>query len=116
MKPALNRALRSLTCLAAMLGNFSLANAAEETVGTTQSSPSVQTSSEKDEVRELKQQLADQQKQIEELRIMLLNQQKQISEAAKATSTAPAETVQAAALSTPVSTSLTGKGIGEVAS
>jgi hypothetical protein len=99
-----------------MLGNFSLANAAEETVGTTQSSPSVQTSSEKDEVRELKQQLADQQKQIEELRIMLLNQQKQISEAAKATSTAPAETVQAAALSTPVSTSLTGKGIGEVAS
>src|SRR5262245_48444667 len=42
-----------------------------------------QSAAQKDEMQELKRQLAEQQKQIEELRLLLLSQQKQIEKAGK---------------------------------
>ena len=115
MKPALNRALRCLMCLSAVLGSFSLAKAAEEAAPSTTQTATAQSSSSNEEVRELRQQLADQQKQIEELRLMLLNQQKQIQESVRSTAS-PAETQQATTVSASVSNPAAAKGIGQVAS
>ena len=77
--------------------------------------PAPQAASEKDEMQELKRQVAEQQKQIEELRLLLLGQQKQLEKSGKdaaATSAQP----EASAASAPEAAAPPAKTGGEVAS
>ena len=77
--------------------------------------PAPQAASEKDEMQELKHQLAEQQKQIEELRLLLLNQQKQLEKSGKDAAASSAQP-EASAASTPEAATPAPKAAGQVAS
>ena len=70
----------------------------------------------KDEVQELKRQLAEQQKQIEELRLLLLSQQKQIEKADKDTAASKAQPETSVASAPAVATPVSKAAPGQVAS